>query len=58
MRQDGDRLDFIDARYGGRHGTALRRRKKDWLLIDRNEILFLWFGELQLDIPYARYFEE
>lgn len=54
MFQDGDKLDFINLRNGGRKGNAPGAWKKRWLVFDSDCALFLQFGELQLNMQYAR----
>lgn len=58
MHQDGDRLRLVDARYGGRHDTALVGLKKRWLLFNRNRASFLGSDKLLLHIPYVCYLEK
>lgn len=58
MHQDGDRFKFIDARYGGRHETALRACKKRRIVFHRKAALYLSSGEVQLDMLYIRCAEE
>lgn len=45
MHQDGDTLDFVDARYGRRNDSAFGSWKKRWLLLDRTGPLCVGFGE-------------
>lgn len=46
MYQDEGNFYFINARDGGRHDTAIRWRKKRWLLIDGDGVSFLELSKM------------
>lgn len=58
MNQDNDNLDFVDARFDGRHDNDLLRWMKRSLVLDRNMTLFLESDEVELDMPSVCCFEE
>lgn len=58
MHQDGEKLYFIDVRYGERHDIAPKTWESRSLLLDRCRASFSGSDDLQLDMPCPRCPEE
>lgn len=58
MKQDGDRLNFVDAFFCAMHDTTIGGWEKRYIVFNHNSSVIPGPGEVQLDMPYVQCLEE